>query len=258
VEAALARHMKRPLRVFVPLFAVSLAVPILVPGAVGVARALAIVLVAAGAWAILAFFRAIEDVLLERFRIDVADNLEARKVHTQFELVRKILAVVVTVVAAALILMSFEAFRSVGTGLLASAGIAGLVLGLAAQKTLGNLVAGFQIAMTQPIRLDDVVVVEGEWGRIEEITLTYVVVRIWDLRRLVLPISYFIETPFQNWTRTSAEVLGTVFLHVDYMVPVEAVRSELRRILEASPHWDRNVCVVHVTGAGERTVEVGD
>jgi small-conductance mechanosensitive channel len=152
--------------------------------------------------------------------------------------------------------MSFEEFRRLGTGILASAGLAGLVVGLAAQKTLGNLLAGIQIAITQPIRIDDVVVVEGEWGRIEAITLTYVVVRIWDLRRLVLPISYFLEKPFQNWTRVSADVLGTVYLVVDYTVPVDEIRAQLDRIVRESNLWDRKVCGVQVTNASERGIEV--
>ena len=140
--------------------------------------------------------------------------------------------------------------------MLASAGVAGIVIGFAAQKSLATLLAGFQIALTQPIRIDDVVIVEGEWGRIEEITLTYVVVRIWDLRRLIVPITYFIEQPFQNWTRVSADILGTVFLYVDYNVPVDAVRKELTRLLEASPLWDRKVNVLQVTDSKEGTVEL--
>jgi small-conductance mechanosensitive channel len=140
--------------------------------------------------------------------------------------------------------------------MIASAGVAGIVIGFAAQKSLSALLAGFQIAITQPIRIDDVVIVEGEWGRIEEITLTYVIVCIWDLRRLVVPITYFIEKPFQNWTRTSADILGTVFLRVDYVVPVDSVRQELTRILEASPNWDRKVNVLQVTDAKEQTLEL--
>ena len=180
----------------------------------------------------------------------------ARKVHTQVSILRRILSVGIIILALGAVLMHFDSFRQLGTGLLASAGVVGIIIGFAAQRTLGNLLAGFQIAITQPIRVDDVVVVEGEWGRIEEITLTYVVVRIWDLRRLVLPISYFIETPFQNWTRTSASILGTVFLHVDYTVPVDAVRTELQRLLEASSYWDGEVWRLHVTDTSERTVEL--
>jgi small-conductance mechanosensitive channel len=164
--------------------------------------------------------------------------------------------VVVGILALAIILMTFEKVRHLGTSILASAGIAGIIIGLAAQQTIATLLAGIQIAITQPIRLDDVVIVEGEWGRIEEITLTYVVVRIWDLRRLVLPITYFLEKPFQNWTRVSAELLGTVFFYVDYTVPVEAIRQELHRIVEGSKFWDQGLCILTVTNATERTVEL--
>jgi small-conductance mechanosensitive channel len=153
-------------------------------------------------------------------------------------------------------LMVFQPVRQLGTAMIASAGVAGIVIGFAAQKSLGTLLAGFQIAMTQPIRIDDVVIVEGGWGKIEEITLTYVVVRIWDLRRLVVPITYFIEKPFQNWTRTSADILGTVMLQVDYTIPVDAVRQELTRILEESPNWDRKVNGLQVTEAKEKTLEL--
>jgi small-conductance mechanosensitive channel len=130
------------------------------------------------------------------------------------------------------------------------------VIGFAAQRTIANLFAGFQLALTQPIRIDDVVIVEGEWGRIEEITLTYVVVRIWDLRRLILPLSYFIEQPFQNWTRQAADILGTVFIYTDYTIPVQAVRDELKRIVAKSSAWDGKVCVLQVTNATERALEL--
>ncbi len=259
LESALATHVRRPSRFTLPVFFASVAFSTTardVQGGEIVVRILSIFLIMGIAWLLVSLTRVVQEVVLSRHQIDVSDNLQARKIHTQIDLIRKIVIVLVVVVSGALVLMSFEPFRVVGTGLLASAGIAGLVLGLAAQKTLGNLLAGFQIALTQPIRIDDVVVVEGEWGRIEEITLTYVVVRIWDLRRLILPISHFIENPFQNWTRTSAAVLGTVYLHVDYTVPVEDIRRELRRILEESDHWDHEVCVLHVTTAGDRTVEL--
>jgi small-conductance mechanosensitive channel len=163
---------------------------------------------------------------------------------------------VITVFGLASMLMVFESVRQFGTAIIASAGVAGIIVGFAAQKSIATLLAGFQIAMTQPIRIDDVVIVENEWGRIEEITLTYVVVRIWDLRRLILPITYFIETPFQNWTRQSADILGTVFLHTDYNVPLDKLRSEFKRVLEASPLWDKKVCVLQVTDSNERTLEI--
>jgi small-conductance mechanosensitive channel len=145
---------------------------------------------------------------------------------------------------------------SSGWGCLTSAGVAGIIIGLAAQKSIANLLAGFQIAFTQPIRLDDVVIVEGEWGRIEEITLTYVVVRIWDQRRLVVPLQYFNEKSFQNWTRTTSELLGTVFIYTDYTMPVEALREELSRLLETNPKWDKRVGIIQVTDTTETTMQI--
>lgn len=162
----------------------------------------------------------------------------------------------VILVATSLVMMSFEPIRRLGASLLASAGVVGLVLGIAAQKSIANVVAGIQIAITQPIRIDDVVVIEGEWGRIEEITLTYVVVSIWDQRRLVVPISYCIEKPFQNWTRNTSEILGTVFLYLDYTCPVEEIRKETTRLLQDCEYWDKRVNVVHVTAVTERSQEV--
>ena len=153
-------------------------------------------------------------------------------------------------------LMTFEKVRQLGTSILASAGVIGIIVGVAAQRTIATFIAGFQIAVTQPIRLDDVVVVENEWGRIEEITLTYVVVRIWDMRRLVLPITYFIEKPFQNWTRLTSDILGTVFVYVDYTVPIQAVREELHRILQSSKLWDGKVWGLQMTNSTELTVEL--
>ena len=152
--------------------------------------------------------------------------------------------------------MTFPSLRAVGFSLFASAGAAGLIVGLAARPTLSNLIAGLQIALTDPIRIDDVVIVEGEWGWIEEINTTYVVIRIWDLRRLVVPLTHFIEKPFENWTRRSADILGTVFFYADYTVPVDEIRAALRRIVEASELWDGEVCGLQVTNATERTVEL--
>ncbi|MFP3912470.1 MAG: mechanosensitive ion channel family protein [Desulfobacteraceae bacterium] len=198
----------------------------------------------------------LEELVLNQFKTDVADNLRARRIHTQIQILKKVVIVVVGLFALAVILMTFEKVRYLGTSILASAGIAGIIVGFAAQRSIATLLAGIQIAITQPIRIDDVVIVENEWGRIEEITLTYVVVRIWDLRRLVVPITYFLEKPFQNWTRTSADILGTVFLYVDYSVPVEAVREAFQRILEKSEKWDGRVSVLQVTNTTERTVEL--
>jgi len=199
---------------------------------------------------------AMAQLVLRRYRLDIADNREARGVYTQVTVLKKIVIGVIAVIAIASMLMVFQPVRQLGTAMIASAGVAGIVIGFAAQKSLGTMLAGLQIAVTQPIRIDDVVIVEGEWGRIEEISLTYVVVRLWDLRRLIVPITYFIEQPFQNWTRVSADILGTVFLRVDYAVPVDALRQALTRILEASPNWDRKVNVLQVTEATERTLEL--
>jgi hypothetical protein len=194
--------------------------------------------------------------VLARHRLDVADNLEARAIYTQVTVLKKVAVAAIAVFTVASMLMVFESVRQFGASILASAGIAGIVVGFAAQRSIATLLAGFQIALTQPIRVDDVVIVENEWGRIEDITLTYVVVRIWDLRRLVVPISYFIERPFQNWTRSSSDVLATVFLYVDYTMPIEPLREELTRILEASTKWDRKVNVLQVTDAKEHTLEI--
>jgi small-conductance mechanosensitive channel len=146
--------------------------------------------------------------------------------------------------------------RSIGASLLASAGVAGLVIGIAARPILGNLLAGLQLALTQPIRIDDVVIVEGEWGRVEDIGRTFVTIAIWDQRRLVVPLEYFINKPFQNWTRATSEILGTVTLWLDYGMPVEPLRAELRRVCEAAPEWDRRVCLIQVTGANERAMQI--
>lgn len=199
---------------------------------------------------------ALRAVITEHHDISVADNLRARKMATQIGILVKAAVVIILIIAISIALMSFSGIRQIGISLLASAGITGIVIGLAAQKTLANLLAGIQIAITQPIRLDDVVIVENEWGCIEEITLTFVVVRIWDLRRLVLPISYFIEKPFQNWTRTSADILGTVFLYTDYTVPLEAIRQEMERFVKASPDWDQKVCGLQVTDSKSDVLEL--
>jgi len=207
-------------------------------------------------WLIINAIRSIRAVLLRKYNLDTKDNLKARKMHTQLRVFERILIAMVLVIAIGIALMSFDKIHKLGVSLLASAGIAGIIIGFAAQKSIGLILAGFQIAITQPIRLEDVVIVENEWGWIEEITLTYVVVRIWDKRRLILPITYFIEKPFQNWTRTTAEILGTVFIYVDYRFPVDKMREALTEILEDTDLWDGQVNVLQVTGANERTLEL--
>ncbi len=213
-------------------------------------------LMAAGVWLLIRGIGLGRDLVLRRYDLEAADNLEARRIFTQIRVIERLLCVAVVVVGLAMALMSFDRLRQVGVSLMASAGVIGIIIGFAAQKSIATVLAGLQIALTQPIRMDDVVIVEGEWGRIEEITLTYVVVRIWDQRRLIVPITYFIDNPFQNWTRTTAEILGTVFVYTDYTVPIEAVREKLGAILEANPLWDHRAWCLQVTNATERTVEL--
>lgn len=193
---------------------------------------------------------------LGRFDIAVADNLRARRITTQLHIITRVVYIAIGLLAIAAILMLFPSVRHVGTSLLASAGIAGVIIGFAAQKILGNLFAGIQIALAQTIRQDDVVVVEGEWGRIEEITLSYVVVHIWDDRRLLLPLSYFIEKPFENWTRTTSALTGSVMVWVDYGIDVGDARNALREIIESSALWDRRFWNLQVSDMSEKTVQL--
>lgn len=213
-------------------------------------------LIASVAWLGINTIRAIEEFLHEKFDMEIKDNLKARKVHTQAKFLGRALITLICIVAFSAMVMTFENIRQLGQSILASAGLVGLIVGFAAQRSIATFLAGLQIAFTQPIRIDDVVIVEGEWGHIEEISLTYVVVRIWDLRRLVLPITYFIENPFQNWTRVSADILGTVYLYVDYKIPVDELRAELKRVVEQSDLWDGKVCGLVVTNAKENVLEL--
>ncbi len=196
------------------------------------------------------------DFIERQYDMTVAENLNARKIHTQLRVLKQIVICLVCLIGIASILMTFERVQQLGASLLASAGVIGVIVGVAAQKTIHTFLTGIQIAITQPIRLDDVVIVEGEWGRIEEITLTYVVVRIWDQRRLIVPITYFIEKPFQNWTRTTAEIIGTIFFYMDYTVPVDAIRTQLYSLVEQSDLWDKKVCGVQVTSMSEKSIEM--
>jgi small-conductance mechanosensitive channel len=207
-------------------------------------------------WLVARAVGAVEERILLEHPVDVEDNLAARRIQTQARVISRVIQGGVILVGVSLALMTFPQVRQIGAGLLASAGIIGLIAGVAAQPVFGNLIAGLQIALAQPIRLDDVVIVEGEWGRIEEITSTYVIVRVWDERRLVVPLQWFISNPFQNWTRTSAQLLGTVFLWLDHRAPIPEIREELQRICEADPRWDRRVCVTQITETDRHTIEV--
>lgn len=219
----------------------------------GILKVLTVMLLA---WLATCAMRVVEEGVLRHFDASVKDNLTARRVHTQIKLFRQVVLLIIMIITASVILMMFDQLRVIGVSLLASAGIAGMILGFSAQKVLGNLLAGIQIAITQPIRLGDVLIVENEWGWVEEITLTYVVVKIWDLRRLVIPISHFLEKPFQNWTRTSADILGTVFIYADYTIPIDKLREELTRILQSTDLWDGKVNGLQVTDAKEHTLEL--
>jgi small-conductance mechanosensitive channel len=259
LDDSVVRHTRRPARIVLPL----LAVLFVLPNApmsdalrAAIAHLVGIGLIGCIAWTIIAFVNVLEDLMSTRYRVDASDNLAARRVATQMQVLRRVAFVVVSILAVSIALMTFPTIRQIGASLLASAGLAGLVIGMAMRPTLSNLLAGIQIALTQPIRLQDAVIVEGEWGWIEEITTTYVVVKIWDLRRLVLPLTYFVERPFQNWTRTTAMLLGSVYLYVDYSVPVDELRAELRRILKSTDMWLGEVCVLQVSDAREHTVEL--
>ena len=260
-DGALLRRSRRPMRLLLPLLAVHWALPLLgddvAPGTwPALETAFRVLLVAAVAWMLIALTRVLDDVVSRHFDVSAVDNLRARRVRTQVSLLRRVIVFAIVLLAVGAVLMQFEGFRAIGAGLLASAGVAGIVFGIAAQRPLGSIVAGVQLALSQPIRVGDAVVMENEWGTVEEITLSYVVVRIWDQRRLVLPISYFFERPFQNWTRTSAQIIGTVFLWVDYLAPVDAIRAEHDRIVRASRFWDGQVCALHVTDSSDRALQL--
>ncbi|MBN2139864.1 MAG: mechanosensitive ion channel family protein [Desulfovibrionaceae bacterium] len=257
-DAALA-HLSAPARSFCLLAALGVGLslfPLPSPARAWVEHGLSLAWIAALAWALMASTWILEAVLRRRYDLGAKDNLVARKVLTQYKVLQRIVFVLVFILSAAAMLMTFDAFRELGVSILASAGVAGIVVGLAAQKTLAAVLAGVQIAVTQPVRIDDVVIVEGEWGRVEEITFTYVVVRIWDQRRLVVPVTWFLERPFQNWTRKSSEIMGTVFVHADFRLPVAEVRAELERICrqEAGDLWDGRVCGLQVTDLNDSTM----
>lgn len=222
----------------------------------GLRHALLIGLMLCLTWLGVRVVGAIARRILMEHPVDIADNLAARRIQTQTRVIGRIAQATVALLGVSFVLMTFPAVRQVGTTLLASAGVVGLVAGIAAKPVFGNLIAGLQIALSQPIRLDDVVIVEGEWGRIEEITSAYVVVRIWDERRMIVPLQWFIEHPFQNWTRRSAELLGSAMLWLDYRTPMDSVRAELARICETDARWDGRVCVAQIVETDRSTVQV--
>lgn len=216
----------------------------------------ALALYMAFTWLGVRCINAVADTIVDLNPVDAVDNLQARRIQTQTKVLARAMIVLIVMAGSGLALMTLPLLRQIGTSLLASAGVAGLVIGLAARPVLTNLLAGIQLALTQPIRLEDVVIVEKEWGHVEEITGTYVVVRIWDQRRMIVPLQWFIENPFQNWTRSSSEILGTVLLWADYRLPLDVIRMEAERLCETSAEWDRRVCVTQVVDANERAMQL--
>ena len=206
-----------------------------------------VLLIAVTTWLMTRIVVIIEKVLIDQLDFNLPDNNQARRMFTKIKFVKRIVIIAVIIIGLSILLLSFESVRQYGVGILTSAGIFSVIIGFAAQKSLANLMAGIQIAFTQPIKIDDVVIVEGEWGRIEEINLTYVVVNIWDLRRIVLPITYFIETPFQNWTRNESELIGTAFFQLNYLTPIPKLREKLKEILDETPLWDGKSWALQVT-----------
>jgi len=222
----------------------------------GVRHLNGLLVIACATWLAMRAVRGLAAGVIARHPADVEDNLQARRIATQARVLARTAMTGIFMAGLAMMLMTFPGARQVGASLLASAGVVGLVAGIAARPVFSNLIAGLQIALAQPIRIDDVLIIEGEWGRVEEITGTYVVLRIWDERRLIIPLQWFIEHPFQNWTRNSSEILGTVFLYTDYRMPLDPLRAELDRVLETAPEWDKRVKVLQLTEVTERTIQI--
>ena len=252
-------HLRGITRVALLLIAVMIAIPVAPIGADTafiLTRVLLIVEIALIGWTAVTALHIGADLYLRRFRVDTEDNLLARKHLTQVRVLVRTFDVLLVIFTVGAALMTFPAVRQYGVSLFASAGVAGLIAGLAARPVLSNLFAGVQLAMTQPIRIDDAVIVENEFGTIEEITSTYVVVKLWDLRRMVVPLSYFIEKPFQNWTRETSTLVANALFYLDYRAPIDAMRRKLEEIVAASKNWDGKTCVLQVTNCKNTTIEV--
>ena len=259
MATTLVKATRSPARMLVYLLAFNSVLnqaPPDLPWVSNIERISGLLLIGALTWLLAKAVNGAAAAVVEANPLDAADNLDARRVRTQTQVLSRIAMGLVILIGAALALMSFPAVRQVGASLLASAGVVGIVAGFAARPVLGNLIAGLQIGLSQPIRIDDVVIVENEWGVIEEITGTYVVVRIWDQRRLIVPLQYWIEKPFQNWTRSTSEIIGTVFLWLDYRMPLAPLREALKRACETSEHWDKRLALLQVTEADKASMQV--
>jgi small-conductance mechanosensitive channel len=220
------------------------------------ARLMGVAVIGLIGWAAIIALHIAADLYLRRFRLDIDDNLLARKHNTQVRVLSRTIDVLLVMLTLSAALMTFPAVRQYGVSLFASAGVAGIVAGLAARPVLSNLMAGVQLAMTQPIRLYDAVIVESEYGTIEEITSTYVVVKLWDLRRMIVPLTYFIEKPFQNWTRENSSLVGNVMMYLDYRAPVDIIRQKFKDIVKESNLWDGQVAGLQLTDFKEGTMEL--
>ncbi len=259
IASCVLQRVSRPMLVVAPLLALQVvlgAAPEDLAHLASAARTASIAFIAALTWLAVRAIGGVTEGIVQLHPANVADNLDARRVQTQARVLSRTVMFVAGVIGLGAALMTLPNVREIGASLLASAGVAGLVAGIAARPVLANLIAGLQIALTQPIRLDDVVIIEGEWGRIEEITSAYVVVRIWDERRLVVPLQWVVENPFQNWTRSSSSLLGSVFLWLDYRVALEPLRAELTRVCKADPAWDGRVAIAQVVETSERAMQV--
>ncbi len=258
IELSLAKNLRKPAGLIFPLIGLVSAIPFVPISPYFRSILLHIVdLIVIGvfAWLLVRTTYVLDDIAFTHFELDAGD-IKSRKVLTQIKVLRKIIISIIILLAIAAMLTTFSKVRTFGASILASAGVVGIVVGLAARPAVSNLLLGIQLAIAQPIRIDDVVVVNNEWGRIEEITLTYVVVKVWDLRRLILPISYFTQNPFENWTHSSAQLVGTIYLYLDYTIPVKAIREALAEIVKTCPDWDGNVWSLQVTNTTAQVIEL--
>lgn len=258
-DEVVVHKLRGPARIILTVLAVQFvmpSMPMLDAVRLPLRHAFSLTLTLAVTWFLVQLIRAAALMVMDQYDVGVEDNLAARRVHTQLRVLARVLSAVAGIIGIGVALTTFPTIRQLGTSILASAGIAGVIVGLAAQKVIANFLAGLQIAFAGPIHLDDVVVIDGEWGRVEEITATYVTVKIWDERRLIVPFTRIIDQPFANWTRTKSQILGTVYIHADYTVPIQPLREELTRIVEASPNWDKRVCGLVITDARSDTIEL--
>lgn len=256
---SLLRHLTTPLSILLPVLLFSSFIPLMrIDQSIKsyLASTTEIILIVLFAWALTRLIKVGQDIIHYKVNINTANNLRQRMIITQLIYIRRVATIIIVLIAIGAILLSFDTLRKIGTGLLTGVGIGGIIIGIAAQSSLTNLLAGFQIAFTQPIRIDDEVVVENEFGKIEELTLTYVVVRLWDNRRMILPINYFLTKPFQNWTRTTSDIIGSVYFYVDYTISVDWMRTELMNLVKDHALWDKRTAGLTVTDLKKEVMEV--